>query len=282
VLEKQQLVIDAENANADRKEALITEKEALNDKRVELITAREAIADAIITLLAAKEALVVKRGELITAKGLISDVELTNVSYLEDYINALLGLDDVKQDLVTAKKALIPYINDKSTALIAYAAELDAWIIVKRAIAVVKEEMAILGEDRVAKKQDIIDSRVALNTLELALKEARINLETAQLTGRSGLMSAKIENAADWLTERESSFASKITRESALISGQIDLDLYGEEVAYDTMVEVNTIDYEAEKNAIIRIANAKINEREQTGQIAATANLTSQLIHVLS
>ncbi|HDO36694.1 MAG TPA: hypothetical protein ENH07_10440, partial [Nitrospirae bacterium] len=241
VLEKQQLVIDAEEDNADRKTALITEKEALNDKRVELITAREAIAGAIVNLITAKQDLVTKREDLIGAKGLIATQETTNISYLDQYISALGGLSDVQQNLVEAREDLIPYINDKSTALLAYVTELDAWVAVKQTIARIKEDIADYMEDRVDKKGDIIDSRKVLNTLELGLEEARISLTMAQLTGRSNLLSAEVMNAATMLTEREASFASKIIREGALIGGQIDLDLYTEWVALETMSEVNDI-----------------------------------------
>ncbi|GAF67334.1 unnamed protein product, partial [marine sediment metagenome] len=182
VLEKQQLIINAETSNANRKGALITEKEALNEKRKELITAREAIAGAIVTLIAAKQALVTKRESLIEAKELIATQETVNVGYLDQYIAALIGLDDVKLDLVAAKKDLIPHINDKSTALIAYAAELDAWVVVKNAIAVIKEDIATYMEDRVDKKADIIDARVDLNDFMLALREAELSLRAAKLT----------------------------------------------------------------------------------------------------
>jgi len=156
VLEKQQEIIDAETDNADRKKALIAEKENLNDKRIELITAQEAIADAIVELIIAKQELVAKREDLIKAKGLVATQEGKNVGYLDQYILALSGLSDVQQDLVAAKRALIPKINEKSTALITYAAELDAWIIVKNTIAGVKEEIAAEKKTRAEFKEWLV------------------------------------------------------------------------------------------------------------------------------
>ena len=246
VLEKQQLIIDAEEDNADRKTALITEKEILNDKREDLIDARELIADAIVTLIAAKQALVVKREGLIDAKELVSGQETLNVGYLNLYIQSLTGLDAEKQSLITAKKALIPYIHNKSSALIAYTAELDAWVIVKDAIATIKEQISSEMELRVDKKGDIIDAKVDLNDLKLDLQEAKINLEIARMTGKSDLMTQNIKNAALMLAERETSFNAKITRESALTSGQIDLDLYDAQVGFETTSEVNDIEFDAE------------------------------------
>lgn len=282
VLEKQQLIIDAETANADRKEALIAEKENLNDKRLDLITARELIADAIVDLIAAKQSLVTKKGSLITARGLVADQEIVNVGYLDQYILALSGLSDVQQDLVAAKRALIPKINEKSTALIAYAAELDAWVIVKQAIAGVKEDIAEYMVDRAGKKEDLIDARVDLNSLKLDLQEAQINLEIARMTGRSNLMTQKIGNAALMLTERQSAFDSKISRESDLLSGQIDLDLYEAQSAFETMEGVNDIAIPSQLAAMRKVGAYRIITKRQLGQIAATAQLTSSLIHLLS
>lgn len=282
VLEKQQLIIDAETANADRKEALITEKELLNDKREDLITAREAIADAIVTLIAAKQALVTKKQSLVTARELVATQEAINVGYLDQYILALSGLSDVQQDLVAAKKALIPKINEKSTALIAYAAELDAWVTVKQAIAAVKEDIAAYMEDRVAKKERIIDARVGLNTLKLDLQGAKINLAISRMTGRTNLMDQKIENAAEMLTERQASFNAKLIRDGNLIDTQIDHDLYKANSDFETMEAVNDTEIYAKVRSLTRIVLARIYEREGTAEAAANAELTSQLTHLLT
>lgn len=282
VLEKQQFIIDAELDNADRKTALITEKENLNDKRVDLITAREAIAGAIVELIVAKQDLVTKRESLITEKGFVAVQERTNISYLDQYIQALSGLSDVQQDLIAAKKALIPKINEKSTALIAYTAELDAWVIVKNAIAVVKEDIAAYMEDRADKKGDVIDAQVDLNELKLDLQEAQINLEIARMAGRSNLMTQKIGNAALMLSERETSFGAKITRESELLSGQIDLDLYEAQSAFETMEGVNDIAIPSQLAAQRAVGAYRIITKRALGNIASSAQLTSSLIHLLS
>jgi hypothetical protein len=282
VLEKQQEIIDAETANADSKEVLITKKEDLNDKKEDLITAREAIATAIIDLIAAKQSLIEKRSDLLTAKGLVVGQEQTNVEYLNQYISTLSGLSDVQQDLVAAKRALIPKINEKSMALIAYAAELDAWVVVKNAIANVKEEIAILMETRADKKGDIIDAKVSLNTLELALDEAQINLEIAKLTGKTNLMDQKIKNASEMLTERQSSFNAKIVRENELISGQIDLDLYGATSAYETMQAVNDIAIPSQLHAQRAVGGYRVVTKRALGAIAANAELSSKLVHLLT
>ena len=152
VLAKQQAIITVEYANADRKRALMTEKEKLVDKKGELITAKEAIAEAILELLAAKQIVVDKKYDLVDAKARIVDQEETNLTYLEQYLLAIGGLVSVKQGLITAKKNLLPFINEKSATMIAYATELDAWVIVKNSIAAVKEQIASLMETRVDKK----------------------------------------------------------------------------------------------------------------------------------
>jgi len=282
VLNKQQAIIDAETDNATRKETLISEKELLNDKRLELITAREAIADALVELIAAKQELVAKREGLITAKGLVATQEIINVGYLNQYIMALSGLSDVQQDLVAAKRALIPKINEKSTALIAYAAELDAWVIVKNTIAGVKEDIAAEMETRADRKGDIIAARVDLNALKLGLQEAQINLEIARMTGKSDLMTQKIGNAAEMLAERETSFNAKISRESDLLSAQIDLDLYEAQSAFETMEGVNDIAIPSQLAAQRAVGGYRVITKQQLGAIAANAKLNSKLIHLLA
>jgi len=282
VLEKQQLIIAAEEANADRKTALISAKEELGDKRVQLITAREAIADAVVTLIAAKQELVAKKVTLIGKKELIAAQETTNVAYLNQYLQALTGLDDVQKNLIIAKKELIPFINNKSAALIAYTTELDAWVVVKEAIAAIKEQIATYKEERVDRKKEIIESRVDLNTLHLALQEARLNLETARITGRSDLLTEKIENAADWLTERQDSFDATILRDGELIDSQMNFDSYGEWQAFESMKEINDYVIPKEEESIEKIALARINERGELAEVAANAKLTSQLVHLLA
>ena len=79
----------------------------------ELITAKEAIAEAIAELLIAKESLVEKRGDLMVEKEKVVNQEVTNISYLELYLGTLDDLVLVKQDRITAKNALLPFITDK-------------------------------------------------------------------------------------------------------------------------------------------------------------------------
>jgi len=282
LIDKQQDIIDAETANADRKTALISAKETLNDKRAELITAREAIAAALIPLIAAREALVAKKVLLVTAREAVSAQESTNVGYLNQYITALTGLSTAEQALITAKKALIPYINAKSLALIAYTAELDAWVAVKEAIAAIKEDIAEFREDRVVKRGEIIDERVTLNALGLALQSARISLQMAKMTGQSSLLSAKIINAGEWLSERSRVLGIEIGIEGELISGQIDVSSYEEQISFETMEAVNDLLIDAEIDGVERIAAARIEEKTELASIASEAKITSQLVHLLA
>jgi len=281
ILVKQQDIIDAETENASRKNDLIGKKEDLNDERLALVDARGNIAGAIVELIAAKEDLVEERRGLIIAKGFVADQEIINVGYLDQYISALGGLTDVQQDLIGAKRALIPKINEKSMALIAYTAELDAWVIVKKAIAVLKEEIAGYMEDRVDKKSDVMDSRGKLEDLKLDLQEAQINLEIARMTGKNNLMGQNITNAAKMLTERQTSFDAKLSRESGLLSGQIDLDLYESQVAFETMEEVNDIAIPSQLASIRKVGGYRVITKRRLGEIAANAKLTSSLIHLL-
>lgn len=282
VLEKQQSIIDEEEANADRKNALITAKQDLNDKRSELITAREAIAAQIVLLIAAKEALVDKKQDLVDAREEIATVEEANINYLEQYINALTGLDDVKKDLITAKKALIPKINEKSAALIAYAAEIDAWILVKQAIAKIKEQIADEKIAGVGHRQDIMDAKITLADLENTLKEARLNLEIARLTGRTDLLTLQVENATELLEARQAELDAEIARQSDLLSGQLDYDLYAQTIAIETTEGVEAIEIEAVIDEITDTTSSWITERNGTTAAAVNTEITSKLVHLLT
>jgi len=282
VLEKQQLIIDEEENNADRKQALITEKEGLNDKRLELITAREAIAEAIVTLIAAKEALVEKKQALITAKEPIVNQELLNATYLSQYVTSLTGLDTVRQSLITAKNLLIPKINAKSTALIAYAAELDAWMLVKEAIADVKEEIADVAVQNASAKQTILTSKSNYAAANLSLKEARLALEVARMTGRSDLLTARVTNATEYLTAKAEALEAEIENNSEMIDAQLSYDEHSMTTQLETLGEVADIEIDDEVLTIQSITTSQVSEREGTTAAAAQAQLTSRLVHVLS
>ena len=282
VIDKQQDIIDVESDNATLKSALIAEKSTLNDTKADLVTAREAIAGAIVDLIAARQALSVKRADLVYAKEFVSDAETTNLTYLEQYINSLGGLDTARQDLITEKKALIPFINLKNLAIVAHTAELDAWVVVKEAIAAIKVEIAGLYEDGVDKKTDILNSRVELNALRLALEEAEINLAIVKITGRTDLLTQEIANSTDLLTEREASFTAKGLRETNLISTQIDGDEAVNNANIAGREEANTIRVEALVNSLSSIAMWSSYAKTTIADIAADTEITSQLTHLLT
>lgn len=282
VLAKQYLIIAEENANATRKGVLVDVKENLSDKRIELITARELIAGAIVELIAAKQALVVKRGGLVTAKELISTQERTNINYLNTYLAALTGLSLEEATLINTKKALIPLINDKSLALIAYAAELDAWIVVKEQIAVVKEEIAGEMENRIDRKEDIVASQITLNDLKLDLQEAHINLEIAKLTGRSDLLTQKTANTAILITAKEDFLKRALDGETQIVDKQIEVDEYESLKLIETAKEVNGRDYTSKVTYMSRESVAWNAKEQSIANITADAQVTSELIHLLA
>jgi len=201
---------------------------------------------------------------------------------LNTYISSLTGLTDVQQALVTAKRALLPFITRKSLAQIAYAAELDAWVIVKNAIVAVKEAIATDMETRADRKGDIIDERVILNNLKLDLQEAEINLEIARMTGRSNLMTQQTANQAIMLTEKGISFDAMSERRTTLFDAESDYDLYREEQEFLSMKEINDWVIPREKTYINEAWTARINERGKTAEIAANKELTSSLVHLLA
>ena len=281
VIAKQQLIIDTEENNSDLKGVLITEKQGLNVVKQALIARREAIADVVTTLIAAKEALIPKKSAVVDAEALVVAQESVNAGYLSQYVQSLTGLTDVQLDLAAAKKALIPKINEKSAAIIAYAAELDAWVLVKQAIAAVKEQIASEQETRAGIKQTIGYAKMTVDLFETYLEEAKINLEIARMTGQSNILDQQSSNLPEYLTERETSLKAQFDRESELFDEQADFDQYREEQELASMEEINDYVIPKEISTIRRIAIARINEMGKTAEISANRQLTSSLVHLL-
>lgn len=394
VLNKQQLIIDAETNNADLKGALMDRKDDLASERLELITANERLNDKMMELIAAKYLVVAAKEVLITAKESLAAAKMVNIPLMEQYIDSLGELNDVKQEIAAAKLANLPYmqayidmlgnlniaketlanaklanipymdaymdaleelssvkrevadvelaniphmeahmaklvdlvaakedlvmtklaniphmeqymaateelisaneevlgarenilpkLNEKAAAQIAYVAELRAWIVVKQIIAGVKESSAGLMEGRAGIKGNIADARMDLNDSKLDLQEAKLNLEMARMTGRSDLMTQKITNAAPMLTEREKAFDATIERDGELLDAQINFDLYEEEQRFESMKEINDHVIPLERELVSRTGAARILQQRRLGEIQSTAKLTSELVHLLS
>jgi len=281
ILQKQQELVDGFTDNADKKQALISAKEALIEKKEDLIEAKQGIADKFTDLISAREDLLAAKEETSAAQALLLAQETKTMQQWTILGDALTRMNEAHQRLIAAKKELIPFLNAKSTALLTYSGEVTAWILVKETIAGVKEEIAALKTIEGDNKSLIMAERKILDGLELALQEARLDLQVAKLAGHKTITETRMSELGEILTKEETVFTREQSEESTMRSARIEADEYLERKIFTTKREVDDILIPMEKQMISRVALSRIQELEATSDIAAQAKLTSELIHLI-
>jgi hypothetical protein len=123
--------------------------------------------------------------------------------------------------------------------------------------------------------------RKILDGLELALQEARLDLQVAKLAGHKTITETRMSQLGEILTKEETVFTREQSEESAMRSARIEADEYLERKIFTTNKEVDDILIPMEKQMISRVALSRIQELEATSDIAAQAKLTSELIHLI-
>ena len=281
ILAKQEELLAASGDNVDRKESLITAKEGLIDKKEDLITAREAIVSKFADLIAAREDLITAKEAVSTAKQSLLVQETITVAQIVAVADHMTLVNDAHKLVIQAKRALLPYMVLKVAAQDAYNLEVAAWIIVKEAIADVKEDIAALKEIEGDNKALIMAQKTILNGLELALEEARLNLQMAKLTGHNTITTTKMSELGETLTKETEVFTRELTEESTMRGARVDASEYVDRKMLQIITDVNNILIPSEKKMITRILAAQLEEMEDTAEIASGAELTSELIHLL-
>jgi len=278
----QQQIADARTSLAAAKEANIPYMDAYMDALDELGIARVELIDAKRDNVSYMESHIAKLEDELTAKEALVSAKEGTIPHMEQYMAALEDMVDAQEALIAAKQNLIPLMNEKAQRQIAYVAELQAWISAKQAIAQIKEQIADQQEIRVQKKSNVMDERISLASMEQSLKQARIALETARMTGRTSILSSQITNAQDILVERQAALDARITREGALMAAELDFDAYKQSVAISTIEDVTAIDIPARVREIERIAAAAVEKEEEMAELTSETELTSQLVHMLA
>jgi len=274
-------LLTQEQLTLDQMDLLIDEQFELNDARQDIIDARAGIIEKLDSLLEAKQDLITAKQAVSVAKQSLLVQETATVAQLTTLSGTLQGLNEAHQRVITAKKALLPYMVLKAEAQQDYALEVAAWIIVKKAIAAVKEEIAALKEIEGDNRALIMAEKQILNGLELSLKEARINLQVAKLAGHKTITETKMSELGETLEKEEDVLTRELAEESSMMGARVDLDEYLERKILDTRIDVRNIVFPAERDMIRRIISARAEELEKTAEIASEAELTSELIHLI-
>jgi len=233
--------------------------------------------------------------QLINEKVNTATAKLEIIPFLEDLIVAqenilvaeqaniplMNNLMDEKELLAAKKVEITPYLYDKATAYISLATAILTAI-------PIEEQRLDVAISKAGLKMEAVDNTISILDAEEAVEALRVLL----LTVRNDLQIAKIDRGI-YLTDSNTSnietisaaqtamyailegykvaIASSIRNAKTSIS---DSDLSGDEEAIGISVT-------ADKHATTIIADYAASERKETATAAATAIITSKLIHLI-
>ena len=232
----------------------------LIDEKVNTATAKLAVIPYL-------ESLIESQGKLLVA-------EEANIPYLE-------GLIDEKGLLVDKKQEVVPYLKEKAEKLILLAKAILAAIEIEEQRLDVALSKAELGKDKVDNLLDIIDAEKAIESLRALLYSARHDLQITKIDRQLSLMDLNSSNINEISAERTEmmtvleeykvEIASSIRTAKESMS---DIGIEGNE-------ESTEISVDADKNSIGYVASYGASATKETAVAAATAKITSELIHLI-
>ena len=281
IIAAEQLLLVANEANADRKEALVSEKELLADKKLELVEAKSGYADKMAGLILAKEGLLPDRQAIVAAITELISQKAVNLGMLSDKIAAMDEQVSAQLSLALAQQALIPKYDAKSAAWDVYLVQLENYISVKGEIAAVKEVLAELEMTEAEIKGEQIQLEIVKIAAKQLLQEARIALAEIQIIGDGIVLDARIADVANRLTGDQNILWRKTEAAGELMAKDIDHDEYIQGVKIAKGLEAHRLSSIARGEA-----SALAGDYSASGQIGAAnakanAQITSSLIHIL-
>lgn len=293
---------DAQVGLADKKTELIPQIAAKAELRIDLATKKaeilsyvESKIDAQVALSGVKETLLVYIEKLVDKRTQLTDTKISLLPYMEEKSTRRQQLAFEKEGLLpdVAAKAesiielankeleLIPYIADKSNEYIQLA---DATI---KAVAIDAERLQVATDkaklriDKVDGALEILSAEDAIEKVRQTLTAARQTLQIAGVGRQAGLASERALSSEE-ITTAHTGLTSGLTENKLFISGA-DLEARGMISDADLSGDIATTDIavEAEKTSIRRIAAYNVASTIETADAAATARITSELIHLL-
>ena len=128
----------------------------------------------------------------------------------------------------------------------------------------------------------ILDSKAVLADLETDLKAAHINLQIANMTGRSDLLTQQTDNMPLLLKAKQDFLDRALDGEAELFDKRIEVEDYESKTALTTSKTINQDDFLSQQIYMSRKSVAfNIKERDMA-KLAANAEITSQLVHLLA
>lgn len=260
------------------KTAIELEMEALKQElvgvdRLTFINEESLINEKVATA-TAKLAVIPYLEELIVSQGKILTAEKANIPYME----VLIGQ---KELLINKKIELVPYLEDKSVTLTELAGAILAAIGIEEDRLGVALSTAETKMDRVDNTLDVIAAEKAIEALRALLYTAKYNLQITEIDRRIALtnsnstnineISAEYTSMMTVLEAYKTEIASADRNSRGIVSG---IDLASDEATVNTSVTANT---QSTKTVAAYGASAT----KETAIAAATAKITSELIHLI-
>jgi L-lactate utilization protein LutC len=249
------------------KQELIDVDRLTFDNEALLINEKVTTATAKLAVIPYLESLIESQGKLLTA-------EEANIPYMEDLI-------DEKELLIDKKEEVVPYLENKSAKLILLAEAILTAIVIEEQRLDVSLSKTNLGMDKIDNTLNIIEAEKAIEALRALLYSARHDLQITKIDRQISLTDQNTANIENISAERTSMMnvleGYKVAIASSIRSAReinVNDGISGNENANDTYVD-------AETSAIAYIADRQAYARERTAEIAATADVTNKLIHLI-
>lgn len=293
-----------------------TARLALADKKSELIPQIEEKALLRVDLSDKKGEILSFAERKIDAQVDLEGVKLEILSYIEDRIDSQVLLSEtrtsllpfmttkslLRQQLSFKKEELLPVILEKAESIISLAnKELGLIVpIAERAneymalagatitaIAIEAERFGVAIQKAELKKAkvdgtlDILSAEKAIEGLRQTLSESKRTLQLASMGRQISLIDTKTENDIEMTTGRTSLFDA-LSEDKATVSAS-DIDARGvlSEADLSADIDVTDIAVDTEKTSIRRVAALNSEATTETATAAATAKITSELVHLL-
>ena len=305
-IEKQTLLTDLQQEFADLDAVQSLSKEDLDSQFIELdirklilVTTKTAIE---LEMEGLRQDLIATDSLTFDNEALLINEKVNTVTAKLEIIPFLEALIVAQENILVAEQANIPLMNNliyekeilaakKEELTPLYTEKADKIIELSDAIeiAATQEELKLdILISRAALKKDIVDDKInaldadiATENLRDTLYEARYSLQNLKIDTDIALRDSDAINVQTITNARATMIASITDSISAIFSGKISTRDLIKTQQLDADQEVSSISRAAEKSAIRGIATNDAAARTRTATAAATAAITSKLIHLI-
>ena len=263
------------------------------------ITPANNLVTAIRQLNAAMQVYINKRGELVDPyreratklSNLIGPTDeytaelLNTIPFIEELAKKRQGLISPGIAKAEALRQLIPPLLRKAEKSIEHAQTLQSRVAVEEAIKELSYDFESLKKVGIDADLEVMNKRLIEGDTQKALVAAEVELRRIESMNQAMLLDGESSNTIEYLTEKRIAQTLVVDKEKEAASAQIDKNYEAAVIRmksrYDSVK--TTVEARAGTNGSIeKIGRYNADEREETAEIAAAANITSSLIHQIS